>query len=146
MNRVEKTIDLHKNGGLSCSQAILSAYGEQYGLDQGNARLLGRTLARGIGGQGETCGYVTGALLILAHAYNDKNETTAREKTHPVAIKFLQRFKEKYGTTMCKELLCADVSTSDGLKKFQDEKLPAKHCYCEDGIGQHAAEILETLI
>ncbi len=146
MNRVEKTKDLHKNGGLSCSQALLTAYGEQYGIDQEKARVLGRTIALGLAGQGETCGYVTAAILILAHACNDKDEAHARKKTHPVVMEFIRRFKERYGTLKCKELLGADVSTGEGMKKFQDEKLAAKHCYSEGGIGQHAAEILETLI
>src|SRR5271157_3221149 len=105
MNRAEKTIDLHKNGGLSCSQALLSVYGEKYGIDQEKARLLGRTLAGGIGAQGETCGYITAALLILAHAQNDNDEAKARKKTHPVAMELIRRFKERYGTMMCKELL-----------------------------------------
>jgi C_GCAxxG_C_C family probable redox protein len=146
MNRIEMTRDLHKNGGLSCSQTILTVYGEQYGIDQDMAMVLGRTLSLGVAGQGETCGYVTGALLILAHAYNDNDEAQARKKTHPVVIDFIRRFKERYGTLKCKELLGADVSTNEGLKKFQDEKLKYKNCCCEDGIGQHAAEILESLI
>jgi C_GCAxxG_C_C family probable redox protein len=146
MNRVEKTVDLHKNGGLSCSQAILTVYGEQYGIDPEKARLLGRTLAGGIGRQGETCGYVTAAFLILAHAYNDKDYAQARKKTHPVVMELIRRFKERYGTTMCKELLGADFSTEEGLKKILKEELVAKHCHCEGGIGQHVAEILEELL
>jgi uncharacterized protein YycO len=65
MNRAEKTIDFHKNGGMTCSQAILAAFGEKYGIDQEKARLLGRTLCGGIGMQGETCGYLAGAFLII---------------------------------------------------------------------------------
>jgi C_GCAxxG_C_C family probable redox protein len=146
MNRAEKTVDLHKHGGLSCSQSILTVYGEQYGIDPEKARLLGRTLAGGIGRQGETCGYVTGAILILAHAYNDKDEAQARKKTHPAVMELIRRFKERYGTTMCKELLGADVSTQEGGKKIKEEELVAKHCYSEGGIGQHVAEILEELL
>lgn len=146
MTRIEKTVDLHKNGGLSCSQAVLTVYGEQYGIDSEKARLLGRTLAAGIGRQGETCGYITGALLILAHAYNDKDEAQARKKTHPVVMELIRRFKERYGTMMCKELLGADMSTKEGLKKIVEEKLLAKHCYSEGGIGQYVAKVLEELL
>jgi C_GCAxxG_C_C family probable redox protein len=146
MTRIEKTVDLHKNGGLSCSQAVLTVYGEQYGIDSKKARLLGRTLAAGIGRQGETCGYITGALLILAHAYDDKDEAQARKNTHPVVMELIRRFKERYGTMMCKELLGTDMSTEEGLKKIVEEKLLAKHCYSEGGIGQHVAKMLEELL
>ncbi len=146
MNRAEKTADLHKNGGLSCSQALLAVYGEPYGIDPGKARLLGRTLAGGVARQGETCGYVTAALLILAHARDDKNEAEARKKTHPVVMELLRRFKERYGTIRCKDLLGVDISTEEGFKRIQEEKLVAKHCHGEDGIGQYVAGILEELI
>ncbi|MCX5840788.1 MAG: C-GCAxxG-C-C family protein [Deltaproteobacteria bacterium] len=146
MNRVEETVDLHRNGGMTCSQALLTVYGEPYGIDPGKARLLGRTLAAGVARQGETCGYVTAALLILAHAQDDKNEAEARKKTHPVVMEFIRHFKERYGTTMCKELLGADMSAEEGLKKVMEEKLLAKRCHCDGGIGQNVAEILETLI
>ncbi len=146
MNRTEKTLDFHKNCGFTCSQSIIAAFGEQYGIDQDQARLLGRTLAGGIGGQGQTCGYIAGALLILAHEYNDKDEAQARENTHPAVMELIRRFKEKYGTTNCNDLLGIDRTTEKGLKILKEENLPAKHCYCEGGFGQHVAEILESLI
>ncbi len=84
--------------------------------------------------------------MILAHAYNDIDEAQARKKTHPIVMELIRRFRERYGTTMCKELLGADMSTEEGRKRIMEEELVAKHCYCEDGIGQHVAEILEALI
>jgi len=146
MTRVEETVDLHRNGGLTCSQALLTVYGRPYGIDPGKARLLGRTLAAGVARQGETCGYVTAALMVLAHARDDETEAEARKKTHPVAMEFIRRFRERYGTTMCKELLGADISTQEGMKRVQEEKLVARHCYSADGIGRYAAALLEELI
>ena len=146
MNKVKKTLDLHRNGGLTCSQALLTVYGETYGIDPEKAMLLGRPLAGGIGGQGETCGYITAAILILAYAYIDKDEAEARKNTHPVVMNLFRRFKERHGTTMCKELLGADMSSEEGRKKIREEKLVAKRCHCDGGIGQDVAEILETLI
>jgi len=146
MNRAEKTADLHRNGGLSCSQALLTVYGEAYGIKPEQARVFGRTLAGGVAGQGETCGYVTAALLILAHAYNDPDEMQARKKTHPAAETLLRQFRERRGTLLCKELLGADLGTPEGRKKITEEKLVAKYCNGDDGIARDAAAILEALI
>ena len=143
MNKVKKTLDLHRNDGLTCSQALLTVYGERYGIDPEKAMLLGRPLAGVIGGQGETCGYITAAILILSYAYNYKDEA---ENTHPVVMNLFRRFKERHGTTMCKELLGADMSSEEGRKKIKEEKLVAKRCHCDGGIGQDVTEILETLI
>ena len=146
MNKAEKTADLHRNGGLSCSQALLTVYGEPYGINPAKARLLGRTLAGGVGGQGEVCGYVTAALLILAHACDDPDEGQARKRTHPAVEELLRRFREKRGTLLCKDLLGADFSKPEGRKRIVEEKLVAKHCHGEGGIGREVAAILESLI
>jgi C_GCAxxG_C_C family probable redox protein len=146
MDKVKKMLDLHRNGGMTCSQALLTVYGETYGIDPGKAVLLGRPLAGGMGGQGETCGYIAAAILILAYAYNNKDEAEARKNTHPVVVELFRRFKERYGTTMCKELLGADMSSEEGRKKIREEKLLAKHCHCDGGIGRYVAGILEELI
>jgi C_GCAxxG_C_C family probable redox protein len=146
MNNIKRMLDLHRNGGLTCSQALLTVYGETYGIDPEKAVLLGRPLAGGMGGQGETCGYIAAALLIIAYAYNDKNEAKARKNTHPVVMNLVQRFKERHGTTMCKELLGADIGLEEGRRKIREENLVAKRCHCDGGIGQDVAEILETLI
>ena len=146
MNKAEKTADLHRNGGLSCSQALLTVFGEAYGIDPAKARILGRTLAGGIGGQGEVCGYVTSALLILAHACNDPDEAQARKQTHPAVESLLRQFRERRGTLLCKELLGADFGTPEGKKKIVEEKLVARKCHCDGGIAHDAAAILESLL
>ena len=105
MNRVEKTTELHRNGGLACSQALLTVYGEPYGIIADMARTLGRTLAGGIGGQGEMCGYVAAAMLILAYANTNGDEAAARKQTHPRVMEFFKRLAERRSTTICKEIL-----------------------------------------
>ena len=147
MNRVEKTVDLHKNGGLNCSQAILTVYGEPYGMDSKTAKMFARPLGGGIGHQALTCGYLTGAVLVLALALDNKDERQSRNDLDKAIRDLISRFKERHGgATMCKELLGADMTTEEGVKKILEEKLPAKHCFSEGGIGQRVAEILETLI
>ncbi|OGP67744.1 MAG: hypothetical protein A2W27_06180 [Deltaproteobacteria bacterium RBG_16_44_11] len=147
MNRVEKTVDLHRNGGLSCSQAIVTAYGESYGMDPEMTKMLGRPWAGGIGHQALTCGYLTGAALVLALALNNKDEGKSRRDLDKAIRILFSRFKERHGgATMCKELLGADLTTEEGLKKILEEKLVAKYCHSEDGIGRDVAGILEELI
>jgi len=144
MNRVENTVDLHKNGGLNCSQAILTAFGESFGMDPGTAKMLGRPLGGGIGHQALTCGYITGAVLVLALALNNKDEGKSRKDLDQAIRVLFSRFKEQHnGATMCKELLGADMTTEEGIKKILEEKLVAKHCY---GYGRDVAEILEEII
>ncbi len=62
--------------GFNCSQAVLSSYSEQFGLDCEKAFKV----ATGFGGgmrMGDTCGAVTGALMVLGLKYGN---TTAEDE------------------------------------------------------------------
>ncbi len=142
-SRVEKTVDLQKNGGLNCSQAILTAFSESAGMDTETAKVFGRPWGGGTGHLALTCGYLSGAVLVLAQAMNNKDEALARKNTFKAVQELFRRFKEKHGTTICRKLLGADMTTKEGQTKIIEENLVSRHCY---GFGQDVAEILEVLL
>jgi len=146
MNRIEKTIDLQRNGGLNCSQALLTVYGEQFGIDRETAKVLGRPWGGGMGHLAETCGYLTSAIIILAQAFNREDESESRKEVFKAVRELFSRFEARRGTTRCKELLGADMSTEEGLKRVKQEQLVKKICCSDGGIGQEVAEILEELM
>ena len=69
MNNVERTMEFYSNG-MNCTQAILAAFGKQYGLDSEMAKKLGRPLGGGIGHMAGICGALTPAALILGFWLN----------------------------------------------------------------------------
>jgi C_GCAxxG_C_C family probable redox protein len=127
MNNVERTADLLSTG-LNCSQAILTVFGESYGLHVEMAAKLGRPLGGGMGHMAKTCGAVISAVLILGMAKDRQDEGEARKVSHSCVQDLFRRFADLHGTTECKELLGADMSTEEGLKKVQEEKLVRKVC------------------
>jgi hypothetical protein len=80
MNRIEKTIDLQRNGGLNSSQALLTVFGEPFGMDAETAKMLERPWGGGMGHPAGTCGCLTGAILVLAQAYDYRDEARTREE------------------------------------------------------------------
>jgi C_GCAxxG_C_C family probable redox protein len=142
MNNVERAVDLFANG-LNCSQAMLTVFGEPYGLDAKMAEKLGRPLGGGMGRLALTCGAITGAVLILGLAKGHQEEAEARKVSYSSVRELFRRFEVLHGTTACKSLLGADMSTAEGLKKIQDQQLVSKVCpvFVKD-----AANILESLL
>ncbi len=67
MEKPAQTVDLFSNG-LTCSQAVLTVFGEPYGLDSELAQKLGRPLSGGLGRLGRTCGAISAAILIIGLA------------------------------------------------------------------------------
>ncbi|MBI5250007.1 MAG: C_GCAxxG_C_C family protein [Desulfomonile tiedjei] len=142
MNSVSKTVDLFA-AGLNCSQAILKVYGEAFGLDSETATKLGRPLGGGMGHMARTCGAVTAAVLVLGLAKDNQDEGAARKDSFFHVQELFRSFEALHGSTECKTLLGADMSTEEGLKKIKEEKLVSRMC---PKFVSDAAEILEKLL
>jgi C_GCAxxG_C_C family probable redox protein len=130
--------------GINCTQAVLSTYGQQLGLDQENALKVAAAFGSGMN-MGETCGAVTGALMVigLKHSKVKGIMLLSKEKTVDVAHEFMERFKARHGTLLCKDLLGCDVSTAEGRKIAKQEKYFKKRC---PEFVKDAALILEELL
>lgn len=144
MTNVEEAISLFKKG-FRCSQAILSTYGIQFGLDQELALKLASPFGAGMGSLGNTCGAVTGAFMVLGLKYGNSKvgEMKKKEKAYEITKEFVERFKSRNGTIMCKDLLNCDISTFEGRNKAVKEKIFIEIC---PKLVQDSAKILEELL
>jgi C_GCAxxG_C_C family probable redox protein len=144
MTNVENAISLFKKG-FRCSQAILSAYATQFGLDQELALRLASPFGGGMGSLGNTCGAVTGAFMVLGLKYGHSKvgELKKKEKANQIAKDFVEKFKSRNDSIMCKELLNCDISTPEGRNKAIEEKLFIEIC---PNLVRDSAEILEELL
>ena len=144
MTNVEEAISLFKKG-FRCSQAILSTYGIQFGLDQELALKLASPFGAGMGSLGNTCGAVTGAFMVLGLKYGNSKvgEIKKKEKAYEITKEFVERFKSRNGTIMCKDLLNCDISTFEGRNKAIKEKIFIEIC---PKLVRDSAEILEELL
>jgi C_GCAxxG_C_C family probable redox protein len=141
MNRIEKAEELF-NQGLNCSQAMLTVFGSPFGIDPERAKQLGRAFGGGMGRLALTCGALTGAVMVLGLAKDHPVEAEARELSFGKVRELFQRFEARYGTTLCKELLGADLSTEEGRQKAKEDKLVSKVC---PGLVKEVAGILDSM-
>jgi len=129
------------NDGLYCSQALLSAYCDDL-LDKDTAMKVSLGLAAGMGRLGATCGAVTGAYLVIGLRYGNcsADDKASVEKTFSLVQEFDKRFKEKHGSTGCRELLGVDMLHGD--QALAKERVKA---LCPV-LVKDAAEILEDIL
>jgi C_GCAxxG_C_C family probable redox protein len=140
MDRVKKVSEVFAGGmGFNCCQAVLSTYGTQFGLYREIALKVSEAFGGGMGFMGETCGAVTGAFMVIGLKYGrtEVEDLPAMEKTHDLARNFVDRFKSRHRSIICKELLGCDISTPEGLRRAVEEKLIANLCpkFVEDAAG-----------
>ena len=138
MTHEEKAVQYYE-GGYLCSQAVLAAYAEEYGLTEEQALKLGTCLGAGMR-KGEVCGACTGALMVLGLMHNDpKNRKAAYENT----VQFLNGFRDANGSYLCNDLLGCDVRTPEGVQYARDHHLFTEFC---PKMVESAVEILEEIL
>lgn len=124
MSKVEKAVQCFSNG-FNCSQAVFSTYCEQLGMDQVTALKVATPFGSGIARTAQTCGAVTGALMLIG-LNNGKylpEDNTSKEKCFQLSQEFVNRFTAIHGSALCCDLLKNDLSTPEGLQYIKDNGL-----------------------
>ncbi|MFX1245799.1 MAG: C-GCAxxG-C-C family protein [Promethearchaeota archaeon] len=125
----------------NCAQAILSTFGPRLGLDKELSLKLTEVFSGGMAHTGNICGAVTGAFMVIGLKFSDL-DVKHQEAMHDRAKEFIRKFKEKYHSIICRELINYDLTTIKNRKHATERKI-FKNCpkYVRD-----AAEILENML
>ena len=130
---------------VNCAQSVISVFAEQMGLDLDTALRVAIAFGGGMGRGGNTCGAVTGAYMVLglAQTMSPDNPRETIDKTYGLVRQFNERFIEKHGSLLCRELLSCDMSQPGGIEEARDKGLFAKTC---TNLVHDAVQIAEELI
>lgn len=142
MSKSEEAIKVFGNG-YNCSQAVFSVFCDELGLN----RDTGLKIATGFGGgcrEGEVCGTITGALMAIGLKYGHYKEgdLETKKKAYAITREFINEFKNKHKTIICKELLGYDLTKEDELKQINDQDLFNNLC---PKYVKEAVELLEGI-
>ena len=139
--RVEKAKELFKSG-YNCSQAVLSVFCEEFGLDLETALKISSSFGGGMGRMREVCGTVSGVFMAVGLAMASASDSAVEKGEHYKRVQELaRRFKEKNGSIICRELL-QGVETSTAPTPSERTETYYKKRPCVDLVGD-AVEILE---
>jgi C_GCAxxG_C_C family probable redox protein len=128
--------------GLSCSQAVFSAFATRFDLSDETALKIASPFGGGIGRQGEICGALTGALMVTGLLRGNVTPE-GKEETYRIAEELVKRFKEVHGSILCRELVGYDISTAEGLQAARESKVFATIC---PRLVEETATILVTML
>ena len=144
MDRVALAVSLFEKE-FSCSQSVLAAFGDRFGVEREIALRIAAGFGGGMGRMAQTCGAVTGAFMLIGLKYGaiDAKDRQAKEKAQAVVREFANRFISRNGFLLCRELLGCDISIPEGYQLAKEKKLFATVCprYVRD-----AAEIVDEMI
>lgn len=122
-SRVEKAEKLFKEG-YNCSQAVFAAYCDLYGIDEDTALKLSASFGGGMGRMREVCGAVSGMFLVAGMETGATEGKDSEGKKHNYdTVQFLaEKFKEKNGSIVCRELLGLGEKKAEGFKETKPEE------------------------
>ena len=143
MNRSETAKDLFLSG-YNCAQSVLLSFADDQKFSKELAHKKPSGVGGGMGKTQETCGAVTGAIMVLGMLKGEEvNNNDELKAAAYGAVKDLTRdFVEEYNTTKCRDLIGCDLNTPEGAAKFKDEKI--METTCADCV-KTAVEIVESI-
>lgn len=132
--------------GCNCAQAVLLAFSDLTGLDEGTAMKLSASFGGGMGKLREVCGAVSGAFMAAGMIYADDHIPTQEAKAaHYKKIRSLAaRFKEENGSYLCRELLEGVPVSKDAAPEERTEQYYKKRPCGE--LCAIAAQLLDELL
>ncbi len=142
--RSNETLERFK-GSYFCSQAVLSVFCEDLGMDLLTALKVASGFGGGMGRMGEVCGAVTGAFMALGlHDWKANSPTPDEKNKISERIRaFTREFKKRHGSIVCKDLIGCDLNTPQGYKEATDKGVFASICR---PVVEDAAAILEEML
>ena len=132
--------------GYNCAQAVFLAFAQECGIDDDTALKLSSSFGGGMGRLREVCGAVSSMFAVagLKKGYTTPNDDDIKAKHYELIQSLAEKFKSKYGTIICRELL--------NLPSGSDSPIPSKRTEeyyktrpCEEFV-RFAAEIIEQNI
>ena len=144
MNRLATAQALFEQN-FNCAQSIFSAFANQIAIDPQIALKIATPFGAGMGRRGETCGAVTGALMVIGSFYGntEASDQDGKEKAYQLARSFCEQFQSRNRSLVCRQLIGYDISKEKELNLARSQRIFADLC---PGLVKDAAEILEELL
>ena len=103
-DRVKLANEYHKQG-MNCSQSVVCAYCDLFGVDKKTAFMMAEGFGAGMGGMQSVCGALTGLFMLLGLKNSSgSTENITKAQTAKLVREAAEKFKNKNGSIICSEL------------------------------------------
>jgi C_GCAxxG_C_C family probable redox protein len=144
MERSKYAVSLLQSG-LNCAQSVLLAFSGDCGISDDTAIGTASGFGGGIARLQETCGAVTGAVIVIGsvRSMNGDEQEELKELIYSDIQNFAAEFKNRNGSIKCSELTDCNILTKEGRDYFDESKLLETVC---SKCVKDSVEILEQIL
>lgn len=123
MDNISKALDYFSNS-FNCAQSVFTTFATQMGMNEKTALMV----STGFGGgarNGEICGAVSGALMVLGLKFGhfDSNDKEQKAFAYKLCCEFCDKFRKANKSIVCRELLGYDLSIPEQNAKIREKNL-----------------------
>ena len=131
--------------GFNCAQAVLASHSEEYGLDTTTAKKVAGAFGGGMANNGEVCGAVTGALMLIGLKYGKYKEDDSVSKGNTIKItnNYLEKFEKEFGSIKCKDLIKYDLKIEEEAAKARESGIFKTLCPL---LVKKSVELIEEIL
>ena len=133
--------------GYNCSQAVLLAFCEDFGLEKETALKISEPFGGGMGRMREVCGTVTGMFMVIGLAMGNDNskDNTTKKNVYKSVQELAEKFKQDNGSIICRELLGLQKANKESYVPSERTTEYYKKRPCPE-LCKYAADILEDYL
>jgi len=114
-----------------CAQSVYAACATGDGLSEPQRLALAAPFGSGMARQGEVCGALTGALLVLGEVEGKAmaaDPLGGRDALYARAQQLIEAFRRKHGSILCRELTGCALNTETGRHDYKERGLHQNLC------------------
>jgi len=125
---LEEAVVKNLECGFLCSESVLKGAAEHLGIAWDRLPAIATGLGGGIGGMAAVCGALTGGVLALGLAKGRNAPDQDFLGCMGFAQELVERFKERFGSMDCLDILGVDIRTEEGRNHAIAQGLPNLPC------------------
>lgn len=146
MDRIEKAKELFKSG-YNCSQAVVGAYSDLFGMDPETAMSFAEGFGGGMGRMRLTCGAVSAMFMLVGLKYSKAvaGDTNTRTLIYETVRKMAAEFEKSNGSIVCGDLLGINSPKDTSAKPEERTENYYKKRPCVECVGD-CAKLVEKYL
>lgn len=143
--RVQRAKELFHQG-FNCSQSVVAACADIYGMDEQMALRVAASFGGGIGRMRQTCGAACGMFLLagLENGSALPGDAEGKKKNYALVQDLAAKFKDENGSLICAELLGIAPKPQEPTPEARTEAYYKKRP-CADMVASAVRIYLESL-
>ena len=132
--------------GLYCAESVLLAIAEAKNIKSDLIPKIATGFCSGVSRTLNLCGALSGGIMSISLFTGRNSPEESVEPNYTLIQELVSRFREKYGSSNCYELIQCNLNTAEGQKKFVENNLDVECTQFTEEATRIAFELIEKKI